>query len=77
MKNASIRTTVCLAPGLYRAARVRAAETGRSFSKLINEAVKLSLAEDALDLAAFDERAAEPDLPFAEVVRGLSSRGRR
>ena len=43
-------------PELHRALRVKAAETDRSMSDLVNEAVQLSLAEDAEDLAAFEER---------------------
>ena len=40
-------------------------------SDLVNEAVKLSLAEDAEDLAAFEERAGEPGLSFESVVKDL------
>ena len=42
----------------------------------INEAVKLALAEDAEDLAALDERATEPSLPFEDVVKDLKRRGK-
>jgi len=42
----------------------------------MNEAVELSLAEDAEDLAAFEERASEPSLPFGEVVKELKKRGK-
>jgi hypothetical protein len=45
-------------------------------SDLVNEAVKLSLAEDAEDLSAFDERASEPNLPFEDVVKELRRRGK-
>jgi phospholipase/carboxylesterase len=41
-----------------------------------NEAVRLSLAEDAEDLAAFEERAHEPNLSFEDVVRDLKQRGK-
>jgi hypothetical protein len=76
MKNANKRATVYFDPDLHRAVRLKAAETEQSFSELINEAVRLSLAEDALDLAAFEERAAEPDLPFEDVVKDLRRRGK-
>ena len=46
------RATVYFDPELHRALRVKAAETERSMSDLVNEAVQLSLAEDAEDLAA-------------------------
>jgi hypothetical protein len=69
------RTTVYLDSVVDRALRLKAAETDRTVSDLVNEAVKLSLAEDA-DLSAFDERASEPDLPFEDVVKELRRRGK-
>ena len=62
-------------PALHRALRVKAAETDRSLSDIVNEAVKLSLLEDAEDLAAFEERAGEPSLAFEEVVKDLRRSG--
>ena len=62
-------------PALHRALRVKAAETDRSLSDIVNEAVKLSLLEDAEDLAAFEERAGEPSLAFEEVVKALRRSG--
>lgn len=47
-----------------------------SVSKLVNDAVRESLAEDAEDLAVFDSRAAEPNLDFDTVVRDLKKRGK-
>jgi hypothetical protein len=70
------RATVYFDPQLHRALRLKAAETDRSFSELVNEAVKSSLGEDADDLAAFEQRASEPDLPFADVVKDLKRRGK-
>ena len=69
------RATVYFDPALHRALRVKAAETDRSLSDLVNEAVKLSLVEDAEDLAAFEERAVEPDLSFEDVVKDLKRSG--
>ncbi len=76
MITASKRATVYFDPQLHRALRLKAAETERSLSALVNEAVQCSLAEDAEDLAAFEERASEPDLPFEEVVKDLKRRGK-
>jgi hypothetical protein len=70
------RATVYFDSDLHRALRLKAAETDRSMSDLVNEAVKLTLAEDAADLAAFEERAGEPNLPFESVVRDLKRRGK-
>ncbi len=70
------RATLYLDEELYRALRLKAAETDRSVSDLANEAIRLSLAEDAEDLAAIEERAHEPDLPFEDFVRDLKRRGK-
>ena len=75
MTTAQKRATVYFDPLIHRALRLKAAETERSVSDLVNEAVKLALSEDAEDLAAFEERASEPDLPFESVVRDLKRRG--
>jgi hypothetical protein len=70
------RATVYFDPELHRALRVKAAETERSMSDLVNEAVQLSLAEDAEDLAAFEDRVSEPSFPYADVVKDLKRRGK-
>ena len=76
METSPKRATVYFDPALHRALRLKAAETDRSLSDLVNEAVKLSLAEDAEDLAAFHGRANEPDLPFEGVVKELRRSGK-
>jgi hypothetical protein len=70
------RTTIYFDSAIHRALRIKSAELDRSVSDLVNEAVKLILAEDAEDLAAFDERDHEPNLPFEDVVRDLKKRGK-
>ncbi len=76
MKVVSKRATVYLDSNLHRALKLKAAETDKSVSELINEAVRLSLLEDAEDLAAFKERAGEPNLAFEAVLKDLKRRGR-
>lgn len=76
MKSSQKRATIYFDPDLHRALRLKAAETEQSVSALVNEAVKLSLAEDAEDLAAFEARAPEPNLPFEEVLKDLRQRGK-
>lgn len=63
-------------PEIHRALRLKSAATERSISDVVNEAVKVSLAEDADDLAAFDSRAREPALDFDKVVKALRRRGK-
>ena len=76
MSGRSKRATIYLDPDLHRALKLKAAQMDRSISNLVSEAVRESLSEDAGDLAAFDARAAEPNLDFEEVVRDLKKRGK-
>jgi hypothetical protein len=69
MKTLQKRATVYFDSRLYRALRIKAAETDQPISKIINDALRLSLAEDAEDLAAFEARAKEPNLSFEAVKR--------
>ncbi len=70
------RATVYFDPVLHRALRLRAAETDRTISDLINEAVRASLAEDAADLIAIEGRRDEPELSFEAVVTELRRSGK-
>lgn len=70
------RTTVYFESEIHRALRLKAVATDRSISDMVNEAVKLALAEDAEDLAAFEGRAHERGVDFESVVRSLRRRGK-
>jgi hypothetical protein len=72
MKTTPKRATVYFDSSIHRALRVKAAETDQSVSELVNAAVRQSLAEDAEDLAAFEERAREPNLAFEAVLKDLT-----
>jgi hypothetical protein len=76
MRNPQKRATVYFDARLHRALRIKAAETERPISEIVNDAVRLSLAEDAEDLAAFEERAREPNLSFESVLKDLRKRGK-
>ena len=70
------RATVYLDPHLHRALKVKAAQTDRSVSDLVNDAIRQVLSEDADDLEAFQKRAKEPNLAFEDVLRDLRKRGK-
>ena len=76
MKAKTKRTTIYLDSDLHQALRIKAAETEHSMSELAQEAIRFSLAEDSIDLAAFDERRKEPSLPFENVLKKLREDGR-
>lgn len=70
------RATVYLDTELHRALKIKAAETDTTVSDLVNAAVRASLSEDSADLEAFEARAAEPNLPFEQVLKDLKRRGK-
>jgi len=70
------RATVYFEPEIHKALRLRAAATDRSISEMVNEAVRTSLAEDAVDLEADAARRHEPTVDFETFVRDLKRRGR-
>ena len=76
MRTAATRATVYLDPQLHKALRLKAVETSQSFSKLVNEAIKESLAEDAEDIAAFAQRAKEPLISYEAMIKRLKKDGR-
>lgn len=70
------RTTIYLEPDLHRALRLKAIETDSSISDLVNGAIRQSLIEDAEDLAAFEDRAAEATIPYGDFVMALRRDGK-
>jgi len=76
MATLSKRSTIYLDPALHHALRLKALETSCSMSKIINEALREALAEDANDLSAFEERADEPLVSYEQMVKKLRQNGR-
>ena len=72
----SKRATVYFDPSVHQALRLKAAAMDRSISDMVNAAVKIALAEDAEDLAAYDQRKRERSISFETLVRDLRKRGR-
>jgi hypothetical protein len=70
------RATIYLDSNLHRALRIKAAETEKTVSELVNAAVRESLVEDAADLAVFEAREGEPALAFEDVLKDLKRRGK-
>ena len=75
MATSAKRATIYLDPVLHKALKLKAVETSRSISDLVNQAVREALAEDAEDLAAFEQRANEPLIGYDEMVKRLKRDG--
>jgi len=62
---------------LHKALRLKAVETSKSVSELVNDAVREALLEDAEDIAAFEQRIGEPLIACDEMVKRLKRDGHR
>ena len=74
--NETKRATIYFDADVHRALRLRAAACNCSISAMVNESVRMTLAEDADDLQDADQRQAEPRSRFEEFVTSLRNSGR-
>jgi plasmid stability protein len=70
------RATIYFDAQVHRALRMRAAACNRSISEMVNEAVRITLAEDVDDLRDVESRQAEPSMSFEDFVTNLRESGR-
>lgn len=76
MTELSKRSTIYFDPDLHRVLRLKAASTNRSVSEIVNEALRQVLREDQEDLAAFEERVAEPTISYEGLLNDLKKHGK-
>jgi hypothetical protein len=69
------KATLYLDPKILKAAKIKAACEEKSLSYLVNEALKTSLREDALDYGAFEKRKNEPARALENVLKDLKRDG--
>ena len=70
-----MRTTITLNDKIYKALRIRAAESGESVSSVIEDAVKEQVLEDLEDLQIVKERENESAIDFHSFVKELKADG--
>lgn len=75
MSEMSKRSTIYFDPKLHTALRIKAAHSHRSVSEIVNDAVRVALAEDQEDLAAFEQRDDEPTITYEELLNDLKAHG--
>ena len=76
MDTAAIRATIYFEPEIHKAIRLKAADTHRTLSDIVNEAVRAALREDLEDLAAFEDRVAEPIISYEALLKDLKANGK-
>lgn len=69
------RSTIYLEPHLQRALKLKAIQSDQSVSALVNKAIRAALAEDAIDLAALEERHDHAERDFSAFVQDLRKHG--
>ena len=69
------RATIYFDPELHKALKLKAVETSRSITDLVNEAVRGALSEDAEDIIAFDERKSDPLISYEQMIKRLKKNG--
>ncbi|MEX0668692.1 MAG: DUF6364 family protein [Candidatus Saccharimonadales bacterium] len=70
-----MRTTITINDKLYKAAKVRAAESGETLSSFVEEYLKNGLLEDLDDIETAKKRENEPLLSFDKLVNDLKAEG--
>ncbi len=71
----AVRSTVYLEPDLHHALRLKSAQSKRSMSDIVNEALREALREDQEDLAAVRGRARERALSYEDFLAKLKADG--
>lgn len=70
------RSTVYLDADLHKAVRLKSAHTNRTISDIVNDSLRLALAEDEEDLRAFEKHANDPLMTYEELLARLKADGK-
>ncbi len=70
------RATIYFDPDLHKALKIKALETSRSITDIVNQAVRESLSEDAEDILACEERENESLISYDQILKNLRKDGR-
>ena len=70
------RATVYFDPEIHRILKLKALETSRSISDIVDEAIRLELTEDAEDLKSIKVRMKEPTITFEQLISNLKADGK-
>ena len=70
-----MRTTITLNDKLFRALKMRAADSDNSISQLVEDAVKYQILEDLEDIEDAVKRESEPAYSFDDLVSQFKAEG--
>ena len=69
------RSTIYFDPDLHKALKLKALETSRSITDIVNQSVREALSEDAEDFDAFEKRKNEPLISYDQMLKNLKKNG--
>jgi hypothetical protein len=70
------RATIYFDPDIHRILKIKAAETSKSLSEIVNRVLRNELLEDEGDLKSFNDRVSEPTVTFEKVLADLKKNGK-
>ncbi len=76
MQTDTTRATIYLDKDLHKALRMKAADSHRSISDIVSDAVRESLREDEEDLAIIAKRRKEKTFSYEQVLAMLKADGK-
>jgi len=76
MSTLNKRATIYFDPEIHKVLKIKAAETSRSISEIIDDAIRNELAEDEEDIKSFNDRVKEPSVSFEKVLADLKKNGK-
>ena len=71
----AVRSTIYLEPDLHQALRLKSAQSRRSMSEIVNDALRQALREDQEDLVAVRSRAKERSMDYESFLAKLKADG--
>ncbi len=75
MASAVRKSTIYMKDSLHKAVKMKAAETDRSVSEIIEEAVETLLQEDLQDLDVVKKRSKGPFISYEQLLKNLKKDG--
>ena len=69
------RATIYLEEDIHRALKLKSVEADQTISRLVNDAIRTTLAEDLDDLSAIESRNKEKTISYEDFLKELKGRG--
>ena len=70
-----LQATIYFDPKIHKALKMKAVQTENTLSELVNDAVKMSLSEDLIDLEALNKRKKQKERSFDSFLKELKKDG--